>query len=212
MNDNYLRRIRQTYDVQVRVPRPLVPRLGKQHLLKCTKTRDILEARRRRHAIVAKFHQLIDAARQLQVSHEGGIVGELLDEAALMRRQINAGQLKREKVVGVTDYDPETGKLLEVPGAWKLMLERPERLPLSALSDAQSLADVHDTHLELPEAKSDAGLRKVPWHPLARPLVQRLVETSTDGYLVAGQRPAGYDGKRGDLFVKRFSYFKQRRH
>jgi hypothetical protein len=140
MNDNYLRRIRQTWYVQVRVPRPLVPILGKQHLLKSTKTRDIVEARRRRHAIVAEFHGLIDAARQLQVTHEGGIVGDLLNEAALMRRQMKTGQLTHEEVLGVAEYDPDTGERHETFGLWELLLDKLDRLPPSALSDVQSKA------------------------------------------------------------------------
>lgn len=72
------------------------------------------------------------------------------------------------------------------------------------------LVDVHDTYLRIPEAKSAAGIRSVPWHPLVVPLVEHLRDTSNDGYLVSGLKRGGYDDKRHHLFAKRFSYHKTR--
>ena len=70
------------------------------------------------------------------------------------------------------------------------------------------LDDVYDTHLHVAESKTVSGLRDVPWHPVVRPLVDRLCETSTDGYLVAGLKRGGYDKKRHHMYAKRFSYHK----
>ena len=129
MADNtHLKRIRQTWYVQVAVPRKLQSIVGKQVFLRSTGTRDVTEARRRRHAIVARFLKIIDAARRTQATHETGPVGDLLNEAALMRRQIQAGLLTRDEVLGTADYDPATGELTDTPGIWELMLERLERL------------------------------------------------------------------------------------
>jgi integrase len=73
-------------------------------------------------------------------------------------------------------------------------------------------ADVHSTHLSIPEAKTTAGRRQVPIHPLIAGLVKHLCEqarkTSSDGYLVSGLKRGGYDKKRHHLFAKRFSYHK----
>lgn len=69
--------------------------------------------------------------------------------------------------------------------------------------------DASVTHITIPEAKTKAGRRTVPVHPIIAPLVAHLVRTSTDGYLVAGLKPGGYDGKRNHMFAKRFSYHKR---
>ena len=63
--------------------------------------------------------------------------------------------------------------------------------------------------IDIPEAKTSAGRRKVPVHPVIAPLVAYLLKTSTDGYLVSGLKPGGYDNKRNHMFVKRFSYHKR---
>jgi integrase len=66
------------------------------------------------------------------------------------------------------------------------------------------------TAIKVPEAKTDAGKRTVPVHPVIAPLVAQLLSASTDGYLVPGLKPGGYDGKRGYHLSKRFSYHKRK--
>ena len=64
--------------------------------------------------------------------------------------------------------------------------------------------------IDIPEAKTKAGRRKVPVHPVIAPLVAKLLDTSEDTYLVPGLKPGGYDGKRGYHLSKRFSYHKRK--
>ena len=363
MDNTYLKRIRQTWYVQMRVPRKLSSIVGKQQLLKSTKTRDITVARRRRHAIVADFQQLIEAARALHVSDKAGLIGDLQNEAALLRRQIQAGHVSREDDLEewhlmldkLYDLPPGTttpaesqairdaGETLRHPKVHlsdaiesylsdnpslrpSTIKERRTRLtafmnwlgdkPLDAITRPEAgqyvsevlqpkglavatirqvigdiasffrfciarglstslnpfegmsksvrdtsrgtadktqaklrawtmgelvkllngttgnltvmsvlalytgcrenelaeakLEDVHDTHLYIPEAKSVAGIRSVPWHPMVKPLVEQLEDTSDDGYLVSGLKRGGYDDKRHHLFAKRFSYHKNK--
>lgn len=71
--------------------------------------------------------------------------------------------------------------------------------------------DVYDTYLYIPESKTTAGRRLVPIHPVIKPLVAHLKETSTDDYLVSSLKRGGYDKKRHHMFAKRFSYHKTKR-
>ena len=72
------------------------------------------------------------------------------------------------------------------------------------------LKDIHTAHIEIPEAKTEAGKRDVPLHPVIRPLVQHLKKTSTDGYLIEGLTRGGADGKRAHYIMKRFGRMKVR--
>ncbi|WP_267224125.1 tyrosine-type recombinase/integrase [Dyella silvae] len=62
--------------------------------------------------------------------------------------------------------------------------------------------------LHVREGKTAAAVRRVPIHPVIRPLVRRLAETSSDGYLLPGLLAGGSDDKRGHLIGKRFLYTK----
>jgi integrase len=53
------------------------------------------------------------------------------------------------------------------------------------------------------DAKTPAGCRTVPIHSRLRPTVERLVGTSTDGFLLSGQRPDQF-GVRSGALSKRF--------
>lgn len=53
--------------------------------------------------------------------------------------------------------------------------------------------------------KSKSAVRTVPIHPVLRPLVERLAETSTDGFLIPGLLTGGADDKRGHMVGKRFT-------
>lgn len=54
-------------------------------------------------------------------------------------------------------------------------------------------------------AKNDNSVRMVPIHPMVAPLVERLVSTSYDGFLISGLKLAGQDKRRGAYPSKRFS-------
>ncbi|HKI81010.1 MAG TPA: tyrosine-type recombinase/integrase, partial [Pseudodesulfovibrio sp.] len=66
------------------------------------------------------------------------------------------------------------------------------------------VSDVHAAHIYIPEGKTESSVRSVPLHPIIRPLVEHLKETSTDGYLVSGLKRGGADQKRQHYFSKRF--------
>jgi integrase len=66
------------------------------------------------------------------------------------------------------------------------------------------LADAHDTHIHLPEPKTESSVRDVPLHPILLPLIAKLRSESTDGYLIDGLKRGGEDGKRGHYASKRF--------
>ena len=71
------------------------------------------------------------------------------------------------------------------------------------------MRDEYGTWIAIPEAKTKAGKRNVPVHPVIAPLIQHLSNTSQDGYIVPGLKPEGYDGKRGHMVSKRFGYHKK---
>jgi integrase len=64
---------------------------------------------------------------------------------------------------------------------------------------------VDEQVLKISEGKTQAAVRRVPVHPVIRPLVRRLIATSTDGYLLSGLLTGGRDNKRGHYIGKRFS-------
>lgn len=68
------------------------------------------------------------------------------------------------------------------------------------------VADVHGSGLHIREAKSDAGVRRVPVHPVIQSLVSRLAATSADGYLLSGLLIAGRDSKRSVYLSKRIQW------
>lgn len=56
------------------------------------------------------------------------------------------------------------------------------------------------------EGKRQSSVRRVPIHPALQPLIQRLAETTTDGFLIPGLLRGGPDKKRSWYLGKRFSY------
>jgi integrase len=69
-------------------------------------------------------------------------------------------------------------------------------------------SDVTAAHmLKIREGKSQSAVRTVPIHAALRPLIARLVKTSTDDYLINGLLTGGMDNKRGHYLGKRFGYF-----
>src|SRR5262249_28130096 len=64
-------------------------------------------------------------------------------------------------------------------------------------------------HIEIEDAKTDAGWRKVPVHSEIRATVARLVRDSSDGFLLSGLAPNKY-GDRSARIGKRFGHLKTR--
>ncbi|MEB0150328.1 tyrosine-type recombinase/integrase [Pseudomonas sp. CCC2.2] len=61
--------------------------------------------------------------------------------------------------------------------------------------------------IDIDKAKSYAGIRQVPVHPLLSPVIDRLIESSTDGYLLHSSGGNQY-GTRSDNISKAFGRLK----
>jgi integrase len=60
------------------------------------------------------------------------------------------------------------------------------------------------------QGKTENARRIVPLHELAWPIIQRRLASSSDGWVFSGLTPAGPDGKRSWIVVKRFTTFRQK--
>lgn len=69
------------------------------------------------------------------------------------------------------------------------------------------LTEVHKDYIHIPEAKTETSIRDVPIHTTIKPLINKLIQTSTDGYLISGLKRGGTDQKRNHCIVKRLSTF-----
>lgn len=109
-------------------------------------------------------------------------------------------------------YTPEEFK--------KLIPRLPEgdpMLPMACISAysgmrLEEIASVKLEHLakdaiRVMEGKNPNSVRYVPLHPVIRPMVARLRETSSDEYLISGLLPGGADRKRSHYVSKRFGYW-----
>jgi len=69
---------------------------------------------------------------------------------------------------------------------------------------ALRVEDSEDDRLRIMEGKSKAAVRAVPLHPILKPLITELRQSSRDGYLIPKLLPGGLDNKRGHYLSKRF--------
>ena len=69
------------------------------------------------------------------------------------------------------------------------------------------LGNVYSDKIEIVDAKTEAGWRTIPIHPHITQTVARLVDTSTDGYLLSGLTFNQY-GDRSNAIGKRFGRLK----
>lgn len=69
---------------------------------------------------------------------------------------------------------------------------------------------VFDTHMFVSEGKNDNSVRGVPFHPIIKPLILKLVDTKQDDYLIPGLMRGGKDKKRNHYFSKDFGKFKKK--
>lgn len=69
---------------------------------------------------------------------------------------------------------------------------------------------VKEGHFEIVDAKTEAGIRQVPIHRELAQTIARLVDESTDGYVLSGLAVNKY-GNRGDVLGKRFTRLKRAR-
>ena len=105
-----------------------------------------------------------------------------------------------EELLAMLEHVPEDDPLwaLTALGAYT----GARREDLCALEVDAASGDV----LKIRSGKTAAATRRVPVHPVIRPLVRKLVATSTDGYLLPGLLTGGADAKRGHYVGKRFGY------
>jgi len=90
---NLSKRRRQWY-VQLKVPASLVDIVGCRSLTRSLKTPDVDEAVRKKHAVLAEFHRILDAARVV-IKTEGITSGHPVDklaaQARLLLKQVHEG-------------------------------------------------------------------------------------------------------------------------
>jgi integrase len=71
------------------------------------------------------------------------------------------------------------------------------------------IQNVNGEYIKIADAKTDAGVRKVPLHSAVRQLVARLKDTTEDGYLLSGLTLNKY-GDRSNAIGKRFGNLKRK--
>ena len=68
------------------------------------------------------------------------------------------------------------------------------------------MSDVtEDGALVVREGKTQAAIRRIPIHPVIQPLIERLIATTGDSYLIPGLLTGGRDHRRGHYLGKRFT-------
>ena len=129
----------------------------------------------------------------------------------------NMSRLIRESTRGGTKPEPRP----YTPEEFKRLIAKlphgDPMLPMACISAysgmrLEEIASVKLEHLakdaiRVMEGKNPNSVRYVPLHPVIRPMVARLKETSSDEYLISGLLPGGADGKRSHYVSKRFGYW-----
>lgn len=93
------------------------------------------------------------------------------------------------------------------PHAGRLTDRLPHQRALSASHRRHAHRGASVPHLS---RKTEHARRVVPVHGSARPILQQRVARSSDGWVCSGLTPAGPDGKRSWIVVKRFATFCQK--
>lgn len=106
----------------------------------------------------------------------------------------------RRLLQGVLEHDGVLGDLIQLGAYTGCRIEELCNLKIQNVS-----AD----YLKIADAKTEAGIRKVPLHSAIRQLVARLRDTSSDGYLLADLTFNKY-GDRSNAIGKRFGNLKRK--
>ena len=69
---------------------------------------------------------------------------------------------------------------------------------------------ISDNCFKVLEGKTKAAKRKIPIHPVIEPLVERLLDSSKDDYLIKGIKSGGYDKKRSWNFQKKLTCLRKK--
>ena len=94
MDVQYLIKRHQTWYVNLRVPPKLVDIIGKQRLQRSLKTRDVNEANRLKHAVVAELQNYFNTVRKALES--GTPLSDLSNAARVLAEEVKLGQVSRE--------------------------------------------------------------------------------------------------------------------
>ena len=71
-------------------------------------------------------------------------------------------------------------------------------------------AHISDNCFKVLEGKTEAAKRKIPVHHLIEPLIERLLDSSKNDYLIKGIKSGGYDNKRSWNFQKKLGRLRKK--
>ncbi|WP_150306034.1 DUF6538 domain-containing protein [Pseudomonas saliphila] len=128
-----------------------------------------------------------------------------LDNATQRKRKKGWVPFKPKEVVALHRAALEQGDAQLADLIWLGMYTGARIEELCSLQTANATTEA----LNIVDSKTEAGIRKVPVHTKLAPLVNRLIETSTDGYLLSGLTKNKY-GDRSNAIGKRFGRLKSR--
>ncbi len=69
---------------------------------------------------------------------------------------------------------------------------------------------INDNCFKVLEGKTKASRRKIPIHPVLKPLVERFLDSKEEVYLIKGLKSGGYDNKRSWNFQKRLGRLRKK--
>lgn len=105
MANDGLKQRKRTWYARLRVPRELQPIVGRAEYVRTLETRDLSEANRRKHAVLAELHT--ELQRAVRAAGKGGDAAGLVDLAASLREDVEAGRISRAEAVAAQDASTE---------------------------------------------------------------------------------------------------------
>jgi len=69
---------------------------------------------------------------------------------------------------------------------------------------------INDNCFKVLEGKTKASRRKIPIHPVLKPLVERFLDSKEEVYLIKGIKGGGYDNKRSWNFQKKLGRLRKK--
>jgi hypothetical protein len=109
MDTANLKKKYRTWYVQLRVPAPLVPIIGKRLLTRSLKTHDVAEAVRRKHSVLAEFHRMLRLAERIHQTSNDHPIDQLIAESKLLLDRVLADKVYPEDALEeFTELSDET--------------------------------------------------------------------------------------------------------